>query len=150
MRNLLTKIFGDPNEAPLKPFQKVVPQVNALEPEMEALSDLELRELANGFRDRLEDGETLDDILPDSFAATREAARRALGQRHFDVQLLGGAVLTETTFEWKGLGFQLVQYLLARDFVAVQGIVALLAVIVAVTNFVVDIAAAIIDPRVRY
>lgn len=64
--------------------------------------------------------------------------------------LLGGAVLTETTFEWKGLGFQLAQYLTARDFVAVQGIVMLLAVIVAVTNFVVDILAAIIDPRVRY
>jgi peptide/nickel transport system permease protein len=64
--------------------------------------------------------------------------------------LLGGAVLTETTFEWKGLGFQLVEYLLARDFVAVQGIVALLAVIVALTNFIVDIMAAIIDPRVRY
>jgi peptide/nickel transport system permease protein len=64
--------------------------------------------------------------------------------------LLGGAVLTETTFEWKGLGFQLAQYLTARDFVAVQGIVALLAVIVAVTNFVVDVLAALIDPRVRY
>jgi peptide/nickel transport system permease protein len=64
--------------------------------------------------------------------------------------LLGGAVLTETTFEWKGLGFQLAQYLAARDFVAVQGIVALLAVIVALTNFVVDIIAALIDPRVRY
>ena len=64
--------------------------------------------------------------------------------------LLGGAVLTETTFEWKGLGFQLNQYLQARDYVAVQGIVALLAVIVAVTNFVVDIIAALIDPRVRY
>jgi peptide/nickel transport system permease protein len=64
--------------------------------------------------------------------------------------LLGGAVLTETTFEWQGLGFQLAKYLAARDFVAVQGIVALLAVIVALTNFVVDILAAIIDPRVRY
>jgi peptide/nickel transport system permease protein len=64
--------------------------------------------------------------------------------------LLGGAVLTETTFEWKGLGFQLDQYLQQRDFVAVQGIVALLAVIVAVTNFLVDIIAALIDPRVRY
>ncbi len=64
--------------------------------------------------------------------------------------LLGGAVLTETTFEWKGLGFQLAQYLQARDFVAVQGIVALLAVIVAVTNFIVDVIAALIDPRVRY
>lgn len=64
--------------------------------------------------------------------------------------LLGGAVLTETTFEWKGLGFQLAQYLQARDFVAVQGIVVLLAVIVAITNFVVDVIAALIDPRVRY
>lgn len=64
--------------------------------------------------------------------------------------LLSGAVLTETTFEWKGLGFQLAHYLQARDFVAVQGIVALLAVIVAVTNFIVDVIAALIDPRVRY
>ena len=64
--------------------------------------------------------------------------------------LLGGAVLTETTFEWKGLGFQLVQYLNARDFVAVQGMVALLAVIVAVTNFIVDVIAALVDPRIRY
>ncbi|SEC56155.1 peptide/nickel transport system permease protein [Paramicrobacterium humi] len=64
--------------------------------------------------------------------------------------LLAGAVLTETTFEWKGLGFMLAQYLQARDFVAVQGIVVLLAVIVAVTNFIVDIVAALIDPRVRY
>ena len=64
--------------------------------------------------------------------------------------MLGGAVLTETTFEWRGLGFELVRYLGARDFVAVQGIVALLAVIVAVTNFIVDVVAALIDPRVRY
>ncbi|RLQ85822.1 ABC transporter permease [Mycetocola zhadangensis] len=64
--------------------------------------------------------------------------------------LLGGAVLTETTFEWKGLGFQLTEYLQARDFVAVQGIVVLLAVIVALTNFIVDVVAALIDPRVRY
>ncbi|KQR54696.1 peptide ABC transporter permease [Leifsonia sp. Leaf336] len=64
--------------------------------------------------------------------------------------LLGGAILTETTFEWKGLGFQLSHYLQARDFVAVQGMVVLLAVIVAITNFIVDIIAALIDPRVRY
>lgn len=63
---------------------------------------------------------------------------------------LGGAVLTETTFEWKGLGFMLAQYMAARDFVAVQGIVMLMAIIVAVSNFIVDILAAIIDPRVRY
>ena len=64
--------------------------------------------------------------------------------------MLAGAVLTETTFEWKGLGFQLVEYLLKRDFVAVQGIVVVLAVIVAVTNFIVDVISALIDPRVRY
>lgn len=64
--------------------------------------------------------------------------------------LLAGAVLTETTFEWKGLGFQLVQYLLARDYVAVQGMVAMLAVIVALTNFIVDVIAALVDPRVRF
>lgn len=63
---------------------------------------------------------------------------------------LGGAVLTETTFEWKGLGFILVSYMQARDYVAVQGIVMLMAVIVAVVNFIVDIIAALIDPRVRY
>jgi peptide/nickel transport system permease protein len=64
--------------------------------------------------------------------------------------LLSGAVLTETTFEWRGLGFQLAHYLESRDFVAVQGLVVVLAVVVAVTNFIVDILAALIDPRVRY
>ncbi len=64
--------------------------------------------------------------------------------------LLGGAVLTETTFEWKGLGYQLAHYLTVRDFAAVQGIVALFAVVVAVVNFLVDALAALIDPRVRY
>ncbi len=64
--------------------------------------------------------------------------------------LLGGSVLTESTFEWQGLGFQLARYLASRDFVAVQGIVALLAVIVAITNFIVDVIVAVIDPRVRY
>ncbi|VXB88797.1 Peptide/nickel transport system permease protein [Microbacterium sp. 8M] len=64
--------------------------------------------------------------------------------------LLSGAILTETTFEWKGIGFMLSEYLKARDFVAVQGIVVMIAVIVAVTNFIVDIVAAMIDPRVRY
>lgn len=64
--------------------------------------------------------------------------------------LLAGAVLTETTFEWQGLGFQLVKYLGARDFVAVQGIVMLVAILVALTNFIVDVIAAFLDPRVRY
>jgi len=64
--------------------------------------------------------------------------------------LLAGAVLTETSFEWKGLGFMLAEYLKARDFVAVQGIVIMIAVVVAVVNFIVDVIAVLIDPRVRY
>ncbi|MGO2048114.1 MAG: ABC transporter permease [Brachybacterium tyrofermentans] len=64
--------------------------------------------------------------------------------------MLGGAVLTETTFEWNGLGYMLAEYMKARDYVAVQGIVMMLAVIVALSNFVVDVVAALIDPRVRY
>ena len=64
--------------------------------------------------------------------------------------LLAGAVLTEASFEWKGLGFMLAQYLQARDFVAVQGIVVMIAVVVAVVNFFVDVIAVLIDPRVRY
>lgn len=87
--------------------------------------------------------------------ATRHALRPALipiitvmGMQI--AMMLGGAVLTETTFEWKGLGYMLAQYMQARDYVAVQGIVMMLAVIVAVSNFVVDVIAALIDPRVRY
>jgi len=93
MRGILTKIFGDPNDASIKPFLDVPGDVNALEPEMQALSDEELSGLSVEFRGRSEAGETLDELLPESFAATREVARRKLGQRHYDVQLLGGAVL---------------------------------------------------------
>ena len=93
MRGLLIKVFGDPNEASIKEFRPVVEDVNALEPEMEALDDDELKGLTDEFRRRLDEGETLEELLPESFAATREVARRTIGQRHYDVQLLGGAVL---------------------------------------------------------
>ena len=93
MRGLLIKVFGDPNEASIKEFRPVVEDVNALEPEMEALDDEELKGLTDEFRRRLDEGETLEELLPESFAATREVARRTIGQRHYDVQLLGGAVL---------------------------------------------------------
>ena len=86
-------------------------------------------------------------LLRDRLPLVAQVRSSAGSQR---AMLLGGAVLTETTFEWRGLGFMLGQYLAARDFVAVQGIVAVLAVIVAVTNFLVDVIAALIDPRVRY
>ena len=93
MRNLLTKLFGDPNEVSAKPFQAIVPSVNALEPKMQGLSDAELTDLGREMRTRATGGESLDSLLPESFALTREVAKRQLGQRHYDVQLVGGAVL---------------------------------------------------------
>ena len=90
----LTKIFGDPHARYVANLQPTVAQINALEPQFKKLSDDELRGKTAEFRHRLEKNETgFDDLLPEAFAAAREAAVRALGQRHFDVQLLGGIVL---------------------------------------------------------
>src|SRR5487761_2057459 len=86
-------VFGTANDRSLKAYQRRVPQINALEPAMEALSDEALRARTDEFRQRLAAGATLDDILPEAFAVVREASKRTLGQRHFDVQLLGGMVL---------------------------------------------------------
>ena len=77
----------------LKKLSGIAGQINALEDSFTALSDAELREETDRFRARLADGETLDDLLAEAFAAVREASRRTLGQRHFDVQLMGGAAL---------------------------------------------------------
>ncbi|HYG91842.1 MAG TPA: preprotein translocase subunit SecA [Azospirillum sp.] len=90
---LARKIFGTANTRVVKALQKPVAQINALEPQVAALSDDELRARTDWLRGRLGNGETLDDILPDAFATVREAAKRVLGQRHFDVQLMGGMVL---------------------------------------------------------
>ena len=87
------KLFGTANSRYLKTLQKSVQAVNALESAVAALSDADLRARTDWLRQRLTDGETLDDILVDAFATVREAAKRTLGQRHFDVQLLGGMVL---------------------------------------------------------
>ncbi len=92
---LATKVFGSANDRKLKPYAAVVANINALEPEVAALSDEGLRARTVEFRKRLADGETLDDLLPEAFATVREAAKRTLGQRHFDVQLVGGMVLHE-------------------------------------------------------
>ncbi len=77
----------------LRKLKRIAEQVNSIEEDFAALSDAELRAMTDEFRQRLEDGETLDDLLPEAFAAVREAATRTLGQRHFDVQLMGGAAL---------------------------------------------------------
>src|SRR5262249_60720335 len=90
---LLAKVVGTQNERELKRLRPVVAQVNALEGTVQSLSDEQLRRKTTEFRDRLSKGETLDDLLSEAFAVGREARRRVLNMRHFDVQLLGGAVL---------------------------------------------------------
>lgn len=87
------KLFGSANDRAVKGYSKTVQAINALEPEISALSDAALQAKTVEFKQRFEKGETLDDLLPEAFAVTREAARRVLGQRHYDVQLIGGMVL---------------------------------------------------------
>ncbi|GCD76175.1 preprotein translocase subunit SecA [Acetobacter pasteurianus NBRC 3299] len=86
-------LFGTANDRTLKIFQRRVPEINALEPQVQALDDTALSGKTQEFRDRIAKGESLDDLLPEAFAVCREASRRVLGMRHFDVQLIGGMVL---------------------------------------------------------
>ncbi|HEY0902007.1 MAG TPA: preprotein translocase subunit SecA, partial [Micavibrio sp.] len=90
---LAQKIFGSSNDRILKSYYKHIAPINALEPQFEKLSDAELRAKTDEYRQRLANGESLDGLLHEAFATVREAAKRVLGQRHFDVQLVGGAVL---------------------------------------------------------
>jgi preprotein translocase subunit SecA len=90
-----TKIFGSSNDRRLKSYNSRVPAINALEPKFAALSDEELRAKTVEFRERFANGESLEELLPEAFATVREGAKRTLGQRHFDVQLVGGMVLHE-------------------------------------------------------
>lgn len=91
--SLLRKLFSTVNERYIKSFSKIVDEINALENKIHSLSDSELKNQTNIFKDRLSKGETLDQILPEAFATVRETAQRVLGQRHYDVQLIGGIVL---------------------------------------------------------
>ena len=93
LENLMKLVFGDPNKKELKVCQGYVDKINALEPEMSGLSDARLCAKTQEFKLRLSKGETLDDLLPEAFAVVREASRRVLGLRHFDVQLIGGCIL---------------------------------------------------------
>src|SRR5690606_29959138 len=93
MVSLLKKLFGSRNDRLLKQFRKQVAQINALEPGMESLSDEELTAKTAEFRQRITDGASLDDILPEAFAVVREASKRVFGMRHFDVQMLGAIAL---------------------------------------------------------
>ena len=92
---LARKFFGSANDRRIKGYQARIDAINALEPETAALSDEALKARTAEFRKQLAEGKTLDDILVPAFATVREAAKRTLGQRHFDVQLIGGMVLHE-------------------------------------------------------
>jgi preprotein translocase subunit SecA len=93
MFGILKKIFGDPNEKEIKKLMPIVEKVNDWESRIKVLSDSQLREKTNEFKNRLQAGETLDDLLPEAFAVVREAAKRTLGMRPFDVQVMGAIVL---------------------------------------------------------
>ncbi len=93
--NFLTKVFGSKNERELNKIKPTVEMINKLEPELKAMSDEQLRSRTSIFKERIEKGEPLDNILPEAFATVREASVRTLKMRHFDVQLMGGVVLHE-------------------------------------------------------
>src|ERR1700753_4113312 len=90
---LIQQIFGSKNQRELKKLQPNIDRINPLEPAMKAKSDAELAAITGELRQKLDNGATLDDVLCDAFAAVREAGRRVLGMRHYDVQLIGGMVL---------------------------------------------------------
>jgi preprotein translocase subunit SecA len=119
--SIIDKIFGDANEKYLKKLQPLVEKINSLENSLEKLPDEKLKEKTLEFKERLVKGETLDDLLPEAFALVREAAKRTLGQRHFDVQLIGGIVLHQgkiaemKTGEGKTLAATLPLYLNALE-----------------------------------
>ena len=95
MLGFLKRFLGDNNDKEIARYREVVEKINALEPQMQNLTDDKLVGYTNQFRERLANGETLDEMLPEAFAVVREASRRVLGMRHFDVQLIGGMCLHE-------------------------------------------------------
>ena len=120
-RSIVKSIFGDPMQRALSGYQERVDQINALEPKMQTLNDDELKAQTDAFKSRLRDGAGFDDILPEAFAAVREASVRTIGLRHYDVQMIGGIVLHEgriaemKTGEGKTLVATLPLYLNALD-----------------------------------
>src|SRR5215475_13879534 len=117
IQQILAKVVGTQNERELKKLRPLVAEINALEPSVQPLSDEQLRGKTVEFKQRLASGETLNDLLPEAFAVVREVGRRVLNMRHFDVQLIGGAVLHQgkiaemKTGEGKTLGATLPAYL---------------------------------------
>ena len=118
---LLAKLVGDPNQKQLEQLQPIVDDINSHADSMRGLMDDDLAALTYEFKSRLNSGESLDDILPEAFAAVREASTRVLGMRHFDVQMVGGIVLHQgkisemRTGEGKTLVATLAAYLNALE-----------------------------------
>ena len=102
--NVLSKVVGSRHDRVIKKFTKLVAQVNTFEKGMQALGDDELRAKTQQFRERLDKEGSLEDILPEAFAVVREASQRVLGERHYDVQLIGGMVLNEGCISEMGTG----------------------------------------------
>ena len=121
LEQIAKRLFGTTNQRVLKGMEKTLKAINDLEPDLERLADSEIRARTGQLRDRLSNGETLDDILPEAFATVREAGKRTLGQRHFDMQLVGGIVLHQgniaemKTGEGKTLAATLPVYLNALE-----------------------------------
>jgi preprotein translocase subunit SecA len=119
--SIVTKIFGDANQKYLKKLEPIIEKINSFEPEFERFSNEKLKDKTKEFKERLKGGETLDNVLPEAFALVREAAKRTLGQRHFDCQLIGGIVLHQgkiaemKTGEGKTLAATLPLYLNALE-----------------------------------
>jgi preprotein translocase subunit SecA len=122
INTVLGKVFGTAHQREMKRLQPIVNAINALEPQIKALSDSALQAKTPEFKQRLANGETLDQILPEAFAVCREASQRVLGMRHYDVQLIGGMVLHRGTIaemrtgEGKTLVATLPVYLNALNF----------------------------------
>lgn len=119
--SIFNKIFGDPNEKYIKSLGPIIKKINSFEPELEKLSDEQIKEKTKDFKNRIAKGESLDNILPEAFALVREASKRTLNQRHFDSQLIGGIVLHQgkiaemKTGEGKTLAATLPAYLNALE-----------------------------------
>jgi len=101
IQTVMKKVFGSKNERVLKAIRPIVERTNGLEASVQKLSDAELAAKTVAFRERVAKGEALDALLPEAFAVTREASVRALGMRHFDVQLVGGVVLHQGKIPWR-------------------------------------------------
>ena len=120
-QKVLTKVFGSKEDRDFKSFQPLVEQINQFEPTIQKLSDAQLKSKTPNFRQKLDKGVSLNDLLPEAFAVVREAAVRTLGQRHFDVQLIGGIALHQgniaemKTGEGKTLTSTLAVYLNALE-----------------------------------